>query len=236
MDLTGAVGGGPDAPVRVVIVDDEALMRAGLAVILSSFDQIEVVGQAADGQAGLDLVRQVQPDVVLMDVQMPVLDGLAATRAIVADPQCHAAVIMLTTFHREDYLQAALQAGACGFLLKTDGPEHLSTAVLAAAAGDGLLSPEVTRAVIARAVVGWPVAPGTGAQARGAYPPHPALTEREIEVLRLVARGLSNDEIAAELVVARTTVKTHVSNLLAKLSLRDRVQVVRYAYEHGYAS
>ncbi|MCL2090382.1 MAG: response regulator transcription factor [Micrococcales bacterium] len=216
-----------EAPVRVVVVDDEAMIRAGLAVILSTFDRIEVVGEAADGQAGVDLVRQVQPDVVLMDVQMPVLDGLAATRAIVADPRCHAAVIVLTTFHREDYLLAALQAGACGFLLKTDGPEHLSTAVLAAAAGDGLLSPEVTREVIARAVSAWSV-PATDLT-------HPSLTEREVEVLRLVARGLSNDEIAAELFISRTTVKTHVSNLLAKLSLRDRVQIVLYAYEHGYA-
>ncbi|MCL2423531.1 MAG: response regulator transcription factor [Micrococcales bacterium] len=212
--------------MRVVVVDDEALIRAGLVTILSTFGRIEVVGQAADGQAGVDLVRRVQPDVVLMDVQMPVLDGLAATRAVVDDPRCHAAVIVLTTFHREDYLVAALRAGACGFLLKTDGTEHFSAAVFAAAAGDGLLSPEVTRDVIALAAASH-VVPTPDLT-------HPPLTERETEVLRLVARGLSNHEIATELYVSRTTVKTHVSNIFTKLSLRNRVQAVIYAYEHGY--
>jgi DNA-binding NarL/FixJ family response regulator len=175
----------------------------------------------------VELVRALDPDVVCLDVQMPRLDGLATTRELVGDPTVRAAVIILTTFHREDYLLGALQAGACGFLLKTSSPSQLTDAILAAAAGEGLLSPEVTRSVIARAVA-----------ARPTPEPDPrrvALTEREVEVLRLVARGLSNDEIAGELVVSRATVKTHVSNLLAKLGLRDRVQAVVWAFEHGYA-
>ncbi|MCG2798867.1 MAG: response regulator transcription factor [Cellulomonas sp.] len=209
----------------VLVADDEALVRAGLATILGAHPQIEVVGQAADGREAVELTRALDPDVVCLDVQMPRLDGLAATRELVADPAVRAAVIILTTFHREDYLVAALQAGACGFLLKTSRPAQLTDAVLAAAAGDGLLSPEVTRAVIARAVAGGP--------ARTPDRDGDLLTEREGEVLLLVARGMSNDEIAAALVVSRATVKTHVSNLLAKLGLRDRVQAVVYAYEHG---
>ncbi|MBU4337278.1 MAG: response regulator transcription factor [Actinobacteria bacterium] len=209
----------------VLVADDEALVRAGLATILGAHPQIEVVGQAADGREAVELTRALDPDVVCLDVQMPRLDGLAATRELVADPAVRAAVIILTTFHREDYLVAALQAGACGFLLKTSRPAQLTDAVLAAAAGDGLLSPEVTRAVIARAVAGGP--------ARTPDRDGDPLTEREGEVLLLVARGMSNDEIAAALVVSRATVKTHVSNLLAKLGLRDRVQAVVYAYEHG---
>lgn len=216
------------ATVRVVLVDDQALLRAGIGTILSAHPGIEVVGEAGTGAQAIDVVRQTRPDVVCMDVQMPDMDGLEATRRIVADPQVRAAVVVLTTFNREDYLVEALHAGAVGYLLKTSRPEQLTEAVLSAAAGEGLLSPEVTRAVIARAV----------AERR---PTRPAprtvvpLTEREQEVLALVARGLNNDEIAAELVVSRATVKTHVSNLLAKLGLRDRVQAVVYAHEHGLA-
>ena len=213
--------------VKVVIVDDEALIRAGLATILSAHPKIEVVGQAPDGKAGIELVRRVAPDVVLMDVQMPVMDGLAATKTIVADPTCRTAVVVLTTFHRADYLMEALRGGASGFLLKTDSPEHLSAAVLAAAAGDGLLSPEVTREVIARATA--------SQRPAAAEPTYPPLTEREVEVMGLVSHGMNNDEIAQHLVIGRNTVKTHVSNLLTKLNLRDRVQIVIYAYDHGYA-
>ncbi len=215
-------------PVRVVLVDDQALLRAGIGTILSAHPGIEVVGEAGSGVQALEVVRATRPDVVCMDVQMPDMDGLEATRRIVADPDLLAAVVVLTTFNRDDYLVDALRAGAVGYLLKTSRPEQLTEAVLSAAAGEGLLSPEVTRAVIARAVSERP-------PSRPAPQPVVPLTEREQEVLTLVARGLNNDEIAAELVVSRATVKTHVSNLLAKLGLRDRVQAVVYAHEHGLA-
>jgi DNA-binding NarL/FixJ family response regulator len=234
---------GPDRPVRVLLADDQALLRAGLATILESFPDLTVVGQAATGREAVALAGSLQPDVVCMDVQMPDMDGLEATRRIVADPQVRAAVLVLTTFNRDDYLLESLQSGAAGFLLKNSRPEQLADAVRAVAAGDALLSPEVTRAVIARAVSGG----GAGASAAGRSEGHgcpdaavcpgaesvAALTEREAEVLRLVARGLSNDEIAAALVLGRATVKTHVSNVLMKLGLRDRVQAVVFAYEHG---
>ncbi len=215
--------------VRVVLVDDQALLRAGIGTILSADPRIEVVGEAGTGAQAVEVVRSTRPDVVCMDVQMPDMDGLEATRRIVADPDVHAAVVVLTTFNREDYLVEALRAGAVGYLLKTSRPEQLTDAVLSAAAGEGLLSPEVTRAVIARAVAERPAASPR-------VPSHVVpLTEREHEVLAAVARGLNNDEIAAELVVSRATVKTHVSNVLAKLGLRDRVQAVVYAHEHGLA-
>jgi len=232
----GVVAFGPERPVRVLLADDQALLRAGLATILGAAADIEVVGQAGDGAEAVALARSLRPDVVCMDVQMPGVDGLEATRQITADPDVTAAVLVLTTFNRDDYLLESLQAGAAGFLLKNSRPEQLADAVRAVAAGDALLSPEVTRAVIARAVVG-------GASAAGGSGPGvprgsgdasaTGLTERELEVLRLVARGLSNDEIAAELVLGRATVKTHVSNVLMKLGLRDRVQAVVYAFEHG---
>lgn len=229
-------GFGPDRPVRVVLADDQALLRAGLATILGAQPDLEVVGQAGDGAEAVELARALRPDVVCMDVQMPGVDGLEATRRITADPDITAGVLVLTTFNRDDYLLESLQAGAAGFLLKNSRPEQLADAVRAVAAGDALLSPEVTRAVIARAVVGGASAPGgnptAAARATGA-PSVPGLTERELEVLRLVARGLSNDEIAAELVLGRATVKTHVSNVLTKLGLRDRVQAVVYAFENG---
>lgn len=230
---------GPDRPVRVLLADDQALLRAGLATILGAAPDLEVVGQAGTGREAVDLARQLRPDVVCMDVQMPEMDGLEATRRIVADPDVTAGVLVLTTFNRDDYLLESLQAGAAGFLLKNSRPEQLADAVRAVAAGDALLSPEVTRAVISRAVAGGSAAgmrspgaePAPGADAAAAA----GLTERETEVLGLVARGLSNDEIAAELVLGRATVKTHVSNVLMKLGLRDRVQAVVFAYQHGLA-
>ncbi|GIG36574.1 response regulator [Cellulomonas pakistanensis] len=227
---------GPDRPVRIVLADDQALLRAGLATILGAQPDLEVVGQAGDGAEAVALARSLRPDVVCMDVQMPGVDGLEATRRITADPEITAGVLVLTTFNRDDYLLESLQAGAAGFLLKNSRPEQLADAVRAVAAGDALLSPEVTRAVIARAVVGGGSASGGSAvpAARAAGDPSATgLTERELEVLRLVARGLSNDEIAAELVLGRATVKTHVSNVLTKLGLRDRVQAVVYAFENG---
>ncbi|MGN8246126.1 response regulator [Cellulomonas soli] len=250
-------------PVRVLLVDDQALVRAGFATILDSHPDVTVVGQAATGAEAVDEARRLRPDVVCMDVQMPDMDGLEATRRIVADPQVGAAVLILTTFHREDYLVEALRAGAMGFLLKNSRPTQLIDAVLSVAAGDGLLAPEVTRAVIERAVVaavaphtsdgpdrGGEPAAGAGHEDRGRGGQgvgHPVaarvapdvvatLTERELEVLGLVSRGLSNDEIAAELVLGRATVKTHVSNVLMKLGLRDRVQAVVFAHQHGLAT
>jgi DNA-binding NarL/FixJ family response regulator len=220
---------GPD--IRILLVDDQPLLRAGIGTILGIQPGLVVVGEAGTGTEAVARARELDPDVICMDVQMPDMDGLEATRRIVADPTVHASVLMLTTFNREDYLLAALQAGACGFLLKNSRPETLVDAIRSVAAGDALLAPEVTRAVIARAVHAPPPPADGGTPAAIA-----ALTDREVEVLRLVARGLSNDEIAAELVVGRATVKTHVSNLLMKLGLRDRVQAVVFAHTHGVAS
>ncbi len=214
--------------VRVVLVDDHALMRQGIRTILSAQDDLQIVGEAPDGQTALDLVPTLQADVVCMDVEMPGMGGLEATRRLLADPAVTARVLMLTTFEREDYLLAALEAGASGFVLKNARPEQLVDAVRAVAAGDSLLSPEVTRAVIERAVA------RTSASAPAAPPVIPeGLTDRELDVLRLLAQGLSNDEIAGRLVVGRATVKTHVSNVLLKLGLRDRVQAVVFAHRHG---
>lgn len=217
--------------IRVVLVDDHALMRQGISTILSAQPDIEVVGEASSGEEALEVVRRARPDVVCMDVEMPGIGGLEATRQLVADPGVSAHVLMLTTFEREDYLIAALEAGASGFLLKNARPEHLVDGVRAIASGEALLAPELTRAVIERAV-GRDRA--TSAAPSGVLPEH--LTEREGEVLRLIAQGLSNDEIAELLVIGRATVKTHVSNVLMKLSLRDRVQAVAFAYRSGLVS
>ena len=231
---------GDTGPVRVMLVDDQALLRAGIATILGAQPGVVVVGEAGSGREAVAMARTLRPDVICMDVQMPDMDGLEATRHIVADPSVCARVLMLTTFNREDYLLEALRAGASGFLLKNSRPEHLVDAIRAVAAGDALLAPEVTRAVIERAMAPSPPSAGgadDGADDAPGGPPavHGVLTEREVEVLRLVARGLSNDEIAAELFLGRATVKTHVSNVLMKLGLRDRVQAVVFAYEHGVA-
>jgi DNA-binding NarL/FixJ family response regulator len=216
--------------IRIVLVDDHALMRQGISTILSSHPDLVVVGEAGTGEEALDVVRRTQPDVVCMDVEMPGIGGLEATRRLVSDPTVTAQILMLTTFEREDYLLAALDAGASGFLLKNARPEHLVDGVRAIAAGEALLAPELTRAVIERAVARDRAA-STGTTPLGVIPEQ--LTEREVEVLRLMAEGLSNDEIAAALVVGRATVKTHVSNVLMKLSLRDRVQAVAFAYRSG---
>ncbi|GHG45523.1 DNA-binding response regulator [Flavimobilis marinus] len=226
------------APVRVVLVDDHALMREGIATILSLQPDLEVVGLAGSGEEALDLVRATAPDVVCMDVEMPGMGGLEATRQLVADPEIHACVLMLTTFEREDYLLAALTAGASGFLLKNSRPEALAAGIRTVASGDSLLSPEVTRAVIERAVAGPATVPEAARPTLTVTAPAAAssLTEREREVLRLLAQGLSNEEIAEALFVGRATIKTHVSNILLKLALRDRVQAVAFAYQHGLAS
>lgn len=214
---------------RILLVDDQALVRSGFATILGSEPGFEVVGQAADGAEGVRLAAELSPDVICMDVQMPVMDGLAATRAVCEGPS-GASVLMLTTFDRDDFLFEALSAGASGFLLKTAEPEQLIDAVHALARGDALLSPEVTRRVIERFAA--PAAPAPAPPA-AADPALAQLTERERETLLRLARGRSNAEIAAELFVGEATVKTHVSNVLMKLGIRDRIHAVIWAYEHG---
>ncbi|GAB2697795.1 response regulator transcription factor [Thalassiella azotivora] len=210
-------------PIRVVLVDDQALVRTGFSMILSVEDDVEVVGEASDGAQAVDVVQRLRPDVVLMDVQMPGVDGVRATADVVASTDSR--VIVLTTFDRDDYLFDALRAGASGFLLKNTVPEDLVDAIRAVAAGHALLAPQVTRRVIARFA---------GSQGVGYRPDRvAALTEREREVLVLVAQGLSNSEIARTLVLGEATVKTHVSRVLMKLDLRDRVQAVVFAYECG---
>jgi DNA-binding NarL/FixJ family response regulator len=214
------------APIRVLVVDDQELVRSGFCVILDAADGITVVGEAANGEAAVSQAAAHEPDVVLMDIRMPGMDGLEATRLITGGPAAAPKVVMLTTFDLDDYVYEALRAGASGFLLK-DSPRHdLIAAVRAAAAGDALLAPSVTRRLI---------------EAFARRPPETApspsqlasLTARERDVLLMLARGRSNAEIAAGLFVSEATVKTHVGNLLAKLGLRDRVQAVILAYETG---
>jgi DNA-binding NarL/FixJ family response regulator len=209
-------------PLRVVIADDQALMRAGFRMLLEAQGDIEVVAEAGDGAEAVAATERTDPDVVLMDIRMPVMDGVEATRRLPGRR-----VVILTTFHLDEYVVDALRAGASGFLLKDAPPEELVRAVRTAAAGDALLSPAVTRRLLDRVV----------ARLAERDLPAPAaldgLTDRELEVLRLVAQGLSNAEIAARLVVSEATVKTHVSHVLAKLDLRDRVQAVVLAYDVG---
>ena len=213
------------ARVRVLLVDDDDLMRAGLRAVLASDDSIEVVGEAPNGRVAVDRARELRPDVVLMDVRMPGLDGIAATRQVLStSPDVKVAI--LTTFEEDDYVFGALNAGASGFLLKRTTPEQLIDAVHTIAAGESLLAPAVTRTVIER-VARQPAGNGRAAARLE------ELTQREKEVLELIARGLSNAEIAAELVVEESTVKTHVKRILTKLRLRDRVQAAIFAYESG---
>jgi len=213
-----------DERVRVLLVDDDDLMRAGLRSVLSSDDTIEVVGEAADGGEALDDIRTRRPDVVLMDIRMPGVDGISATRAVLADSP-EVKVVVLTTFEDDDYIFEALSAGASGFLLKRTKPEELIAAIHTVADGDSLLSPSVTRRVIDRMAT-QPVAGLSGARLD-------ELTPREREVLELIGRGLSNREIAETFVIEESTVKTHVKRILMKLGLRDRVQAVILAYETG---
>lgn len=243
--------------IRVLLVDDQPLLLSGFSLILSTEPDIEVVGQATDGRQAIDAVARHRPDVVLMDVQMPVLDGIEATRVVVRDSE--AKVVILTTFDRDDYLFDALQAGASGFLLKNAAANDLVEAIRAVAGGHALLAPEVTRRVISRMVrparaTDGPTSPHRVADESPAptdpaptdpAPTDPApgaphtvgeldrLTERERDVLVLLARGLSNGEIARDLFVSEATVKTHVSNVLAKLGVRDRVQAVIAAFRSG---
>jgi DNA-binding NarL/FixJ family response regulator len=210
--------------VRVLLVDDDDLMRAGLRSVLSSDETIEVVGEAGDGRVALEEIRTLRPDLVLMDIRMPELDGIAATREVLA-VEPHVRVVVLTTFEEDEYIFEALSAGASGFLLKRTKPEELIAAIHTVADGDSLLSPSVTRRVIDRMAT-QPVVGLSGARLD-------ELTPREREVLELVGRGLSNREIADAFFIEESTVKTHVKRILMKLGVRDRVQAVILAYETG---
>ncbi|MGD0272818.1 MAG: response regulator transcription factor [Gaiellaceae bacterium] len=212
--------------VRVLIVDDQALVRSGFRMILEARGDLEVVGEAENGSQAIELARELAPDVVLMDVRMPVLDGVEATRRLL-ESGSGARVIILTTFDLDEYVFEALRAGASGFLLKDVQPAQLVEAIRIVASGEALLAPSVTRRLLDR------FAASFDASEKGPLPELDSLTPRELEILRLIAGGLSNAEIAAELVVSETTVKTHVSSVLRKLQLRDRVQAVVLAYEAG---
>jgi DNA-binding NarL/FixJ family response regulator len=211
--------------ITIVLADDQALVRAGFRLILEAEDDLVIIGEASDGEQALATVRRLRPDIVLMDIQMPAMDGIEATRRLTEDAAIRARVVILTTFEQDDYIFSALRAGASGFLLKNAPPEDLVYAVRIVAAGNALLAPAITRRVIEE------------------YSQRPArrrndagldlLTERELEVLRLLATGKSNAELADHLYLGEGTIKTHVSHLLSKLGLRDRVQAVVYAYESG---
>jgi DNA-binding NarL/FixJ family response regulator len=222
-----AVNGGPALTVRVVLVDDQNLVRAGFNQLLSRDPEIEVVGEAADGLEGIDVVRDVEPDVVLMDIRMPLLDGLEATRRLLADPRTSGtSVVVLTTFESDENVFTALQAGATGFLIKDIDPDELRRAVKVAAAGEALLSPSVTRRLIEEFTERLATPPLDDSRLE-------ALTDREREVMAVVAEGLSNQEISDRLYMSPATVKTHISRILTKLDARDRTQLVVIAYETG---
>jgi DNA-binding NarL/FixJ family response regulator len=213
--------------IRVLVADDQQLLRAGFRVILEAEPDISVVGEAADGVEAVERVGSTRPDVVLMDVRMPRLDGLAATEQLMSRPN-PPRVVVLTTFDQNEYVVRALKAGAYGFLLKDAPPSRLIAAIRAAASGEALIEPSITRRLIERFAVAEPAT----------TPPTvlDVLTDRERDVLRLVARGMSNAEIAAEMIIAETTVKTHVARILTKLGLRDRVQAVVLAYDCGFVT
>jgi DNA-binding NarL/FixJ family response regulator len=215
--------------IRTLIVDDQSMIRVGIRAILESQPDITVVGEAENGQLGVQRCRSLRPDVVLMDVRMPVLDGLAATRELLGPGRVGEhlpRVLMLTTFDLDDYIYAALQAGASGFILKDNEPEDLVRAVRVVAGGEALLAPSITRRLIENFVEARPRRPAGATSLNG-------LTDREREVLRLMAHGRSNAEIAGALFISEQTTKTHVSRILQKLNLRDRVQAVVFGYETG---
>ncbi|MGW0935918.1 response regulator [Streptomyces sp. NPDC002666] len=220
------MSGEADDPLRVLIVDDQALMRAGFRALLDAEDGIDVVGEAADGREGLELARLHTPDIALVDVQMPVMTGIEATRAIAADPRLSGVhVVILTNYGLDEYVFDALRAGAAGFLLKDTEPAELLHAVRVAARGDALLSPAITRRLIGEFVARPPD--------RTTAPGFETLTRREREVSALAARGLTNEEIAAHMVISPFTAKTHISRAMTKLGARDRAQLVVFAYESG---
>ncbi|MEU5750249.1 response regulator transcription factor [Streptomyces sp. NPDC047726] len=216
-------------PVRVLICDDQVLIRTGLATIIDAQPDMEVAGECGDGRTGVELAGKVRPDVVVMDIRMPVLDGIAATRLLAGAGVPHPVkVLVVTTFNLDEYVYEALRAGASGFLLKDAPPDRLLHGIRTVAAGAALLDPDVTRQLVGRYAA--------RIRPTGGTDPDIPLTPRELEVLRLIAEGLSNSEIAASLVISRETVKTFVSRILAKLGLRDRVQAVVYAYRQGLVS
>ncbi|WP_309029411.1 response regulator transcription factor [Streptomyces alfalfae] len=217
------------APIRVLVCDDQMLIRTGLVTIIDAQPDMEVAGECGDGRTGVDLARELRPDVVVMDIRMPVLDGLEATRLLAGAAVPHPVkVLVVTTFNLDEYVYEALRAGASGFLLKDAPPDRLLHGIRTVATGAALLDPDVTRQLLGRYATR--IRPPRGAS--GDLP----LTPRELEVLRLIADGLSNSEIAAALVISQETVKTFVSRILTKLQLRDRVQAVVYAYRHGLAT
>jgi DNA-binding NarL/FixJ family response regulator len=211
---------------RILIADDEALVRGGLAMILAAQHDLEVVGEAGDGHEALARARELAPDLVLMDIRMPRIDGLEATRRLVAEAAAPPKVVMLTTFDSDEYLYEAIRAGASGFLLKSAPPQQLVAGVRSAMAGDALLAPEITRRLLDRFARRPPATAGRPSELA-------ELSPREIEVLRLIAEGCSNAEVAVSLVLSEATVKTHVNHILTKLRLRDRVQAVAIAYRSG---
>ncbi|MCC5581343.1 response regulator transcription factor [Microtetraspora sp. AC03309] len=214
------------APIRVLVCDDQALIRTGFATIIDAQPDLEVVGECGDGRTAVDLARRLSPDIVVMDVRMPVLDGIEATRLLAgAGVESPIKVLVVTTFNLDEYVYEALRAGASGFLLKDAPPAQLLHGIRTVATGAALLAPEVTRQLVGRYAARIRPAQAT--------PDETALTPRELEVLRLIADGRSNSEIAATLVISQETVKTYVSRILTKLDLRDRVQAVVYAYRRG---
>ncbi len=212
--------------ISVAVVDDQALVRMGLRVLIESEDDLELAGEAENGRAAIELVRARHPDVILMDIRMPIMDGITALRVLTADPALNAVrVIMLTTFELDEYVFEALQAGAAGFLIKDSEPADMLRAIRLVAAGESLLSPSVTRRVIASFTARSPL--------RRPHPQRKELTEREREVLALIGEGLNNGEIAERLVVSPATARTHVSRAMIKLGARDRAQLVVIAYQSG---
>ncbi|GHJ29813.1 MULTISPECIES: response regulator [Streptomyces] len=217
------------APIRVLVCDDQMLIRTGLVTIIDAQPDMEVAGECGDGRTGVELAREVKPDVVVMDIRMPVLDGLEATRLLAGAGVPHPVkVLVVTTFNLDEYVYEALRAGASGFLLKDAPPDRLLHGIRTVATGAALLDPDVTRQLVGRYAARIRPAENTARDI--------PLTPRELEVLRLIADGLSNSEIAAALVISQETVKTFVSRILTKLQLRDRVQAVVYAYRHGLAT
>nr|WP_241963576.1 response regulator transcription factor [Gordonibacter sp. 28C] len=220
-----------ERPLRLLVADDQDLVRSGFRLILSSYDGFSIVGEARDGEEAVELARRLVPDVVLMDIRMPRMNGIEATRAITGDPAlADVRVLILTTFDIDEYVYDALAAGAGGFLLKDAEPDDIASAVRVVAAGDALIQPSVMRRLVETFVRTRPATAATGFGGRGAFS---ALTEREREILVLVARGMTNDEIGGELFISPATVKTHLARIMAKLDAHDRAQLVVLAYEGG---